>query len=93
MHDLSKCSQANKVLKENEAVLTKTIKDLKTQVHDYDVTVIRKEKDITFYLGQINEVKKKLASLQVDHETLNHKLNSYVSSSSIMNQIVCPQTR
>ncbi|KAD2805416.1 hypothetical protein E3N88_38793 [Mikania micrantha] len=88
MTDLDLCIEANKVLKSNEKDFQNKIDLLNRQLHEAEIAVLNKQDAITSYLNTINEIKKKLALVECDYETLGQKLKSYESSSYIIEHMI-----
>ncbi|KAD4586293.1 hypothetical protein E3N88_23894 [Mikania micrantha] len=88
MNDLDLCIEANKVLKSNEKDFQAKIDILNRQLHEAEIAVLNKQDAITSYLNSINEIKKKLAIVECDYETLGQKLKSYESSSYIIEHMI-----
>ncbi|KAL8200062.1 hypothetical protein R6Q57_011401 [Mikania cordata] len=86
--DLNQCIDANKVLKANEKDFQAKIELLNRQLHEVEIDVLNKQDAITSYLNTINEVKKKLAIVECDYETLGQKLKSYESASYIIEHMI-----
>ncbi|KAL8224023.1 hypothetical protein R6Q57_019498 [Mikania cordata] len=90
--DLSLCIDANKVLKSNEKDFQAKIELLNRQLHEAEIAVLNKQDAITSYLNTINEIKKKLAIVECDYETLAQKLKSYESSYYIIEHMISKGT-
>ncbi|KAL8257482.1 hypothetical protein R6Q59_029523 [Mikania micrantha] len=90
--DLNQCIEANKVLKSNEKDFQSKIELLNRQLHEAEIAVLNKQDAITSYLNTINEIKKKLAIVECDYETLGQKLKSYESSSYIIEHMISKGT-
>ncbi|KAL8226087.1 hypothetical protein R6Q57_018644 [Mikania cordata] len=90
--DLNQCIDANKVLKSNEKDFQSKIELLNRQLHEAEIVVLNKQDAITFYLNNINEMKKKLAIVECDYETLAQKLKSYESSSYVIEHMISKGT-
>ncbi|KAL8202095.1 hypothetical protein R6Q57_011242 [Mikania cordata] len=86
--DLNQCIDANKVLKANEKDFQAKIELLNKQFQEAEIAVLNKQDAITSYLNTINEVKKKLAIVECDYETLGQKLKSYESASYIIEHMI-----
>ncbi|KAL8223167.1 hypothetical protein R6Q57_020566 [Mikania cordata] len=86
--DLNQCLEANKVLKANEKDFQSKIDLLNRQLHVAEIAVLNKQDAITSFLNTINELKKKLATVECDYETLGQKLKSYESSSYIIEHMI-----
>ncbi|KAL8246428.1 hypothetical protein R6Q59_007644 [Mikania micrantha] len=90
--DLNQCIEANKVLKSNEKDFQAKIELLNRQLHEAEIAFLNKQDAITSYLNIINEIKKKLAIVECDYETLGQKLKSYESSSYIIVHMISKGT-
>ncbi|KAL8209521.1 hypothetical protein R6Q57_006253 [Mikania cordata] len=65
---------------------------LNRQLHEAEIVVLNKQDAINSYLNTINEIKKKLAMVECDYETLGQKLKSYKSSSYIIEHMISKGT-
>ncbi|KAL8200080.1 hypothetical protein R6Q57_011419 [Mikania cordata] len=90
--DLNQCIEANKVLKSKEKDFKVKIELLNRQLHEAEIAVLNKQDAITSYLNTINEIKKKLAIVECDYETLGKNLKSYESSSYIIEHMISKGT-
>ncbi|KAL8225916.1 hypothetical protein R6Q57_018473 [Mikania cordata] len=90
--DLNQCIDANKVLKSNEKDFQAKIELLNRQLYEAEIAVLNKQDAITSYLNTINEIKKNLAIVECDYETLAQKLQSYESSSYIIEHMISKGT-
>ncbi|KAD5318304.1 hypothetical protein E3N88_18250 [Mikania micrantha] len=90
--DLNQCIEANIVLKSNEKYFQAKIELLNRQLHEAEIAVLNKQDAITSYLNTINEIKKKLAIVKCDYETLGQNLKSYESSSYIIEHMISKGT-
>ncbi|KAL8265551.1 hypothetical protein R6Q59_023681 [Mikania micrantha] len=82
------CIEANTVLKSNEKDFQAKIELLNRQLHEAEIAVLNKQDAITSYHNTINEIKKKLAIVECDYETLGQKLKSYESASYIIEHMI-----
>ncbi|KAL8224089.1 hypothetical protein R6Q57_019564 [Mikania cordata] len=69
--DLNQCIEANKILKSNGKDFQAKIELLNRQLHEAEITVMNKQYAITYYINTVNEIKKKLAIVECDYETLS----------------------
>ncbi|KAD2392849.1 hypothetical protein E3N88_39826 [Mikania micrantha] len=90
--DLNQCIEVNKVLKSNEKDFQAKIELLNRQLHEAEIAFLNKQDAITSYLNTINEIKKKLAIVECDYETLGQKLKSYESASYIIEHMISKGT-
>ncbi|KAL8244029.1 hypothetical protein R6Q59_010287 [Mikania micrantha] len=86
--NLNQCIEAKKILKSNEKDFQAKIDLLNRQLHEAEIVVLNKQDAITSYLNTINEIKKKLAIVKCDNETLSQNFKSYESSSYIIEHMI-----
>ena len=89
--DLTRCTEANRVLKSNENDFKHKIKALTKDLSEIKKLVVNKQDTIYAYLDTIDQTKRLLATTQCDFETLKKNLESYSNSSYIIDHIVKSQ--
>ncbi|MFS7926503.1 hypothetical protein Hanom_Chr04g00297811 [Helianthus anomalus] len=86
--DLSKCTDANMVLKQHEKEFKTIIETLKKDVSELTKTVSRKKTAINNYINMLEETKKVLACAKCESDAIQLKLDSYSDSRYLLDHII-----
>ncbi|KAJ0931800.1 hypothetical protein HanPSC8_Chr04g0166121 [Helianthus annuus] len=86
--DLSKCTEANMFYENHEKEFKLVIEKLKKDKTELTEMVSRKQTDINLYITRLEIMKKEMACVKTESEAIQLKLDSYLSSSYVLDHII-----
>ncbi|KAJ0843694.1 hypothetical protein HanRHA438_Chr15g0694101 [Helianthus annuus] len=86
--DLSKCTEANMFRENYEKELKKIIETLKKDKTELTKMYSRKQTEINLYIDRLELMQKEMACVRTESEVIRLKLDSYLSSSYVLDHII-----
>ncbi|KAJ0956770.1 putative transcription factor interactor and regulator CCHC(Zn) family [Helianthus annuus] len=86
--DLSKCTEANMFYENHEKEFKSVIEKLKKDKTELTKMVSRKQTDINLYISRLEIMQKEMACVKTESEAIQLKLDSYLSSSYVLDHII-----
>ncbi|KAJ0535009.1 putative transcription factor interactor and regulator CCHC(Zn) family [Helianthus annuus] len=86
--DLSKCTEANMFYENHEKEFKSVIEKLKKDKTELTKMVSRKQTDINLYINRLEIMQKEMACVKTKSEAIQLKLDSYLSSSYVLDHII-----
>ncbi|KAJ0755592.1 hypothetical protein HanPI659440_Chr09g0359621 [Helianthus annuus] len=86
--DLSKCTEANMFYENHEKEFKSVIEKLKKDKTELTKKVSRKQTDINLYISRLEIMQKEMACVKTESEAIQLKLDSYLSSSYVLDHII-----
>ncbi|KAJ0887806.1 putative transcription factor interactor and regulator CCHC(Zn) family [Helianthus annuus] len=86
--DLSKCTEANIFYENHEKDFKSVIEKLKKDKTELTKMVSRKQTDINLYISRLEIMQKEMACVKTESEAIQLKLDSYLSSSYVLDHII-----
>ncbi|KAJ0873152.1 putative transcription factor interactor and regulator CCHC(Zn) family [Helianthus annuus] len=86
--DLSKCTEANMFYENHEKDFKSVIEKLKKDKTELTKMVSRKQTDINLYISRLEIMQKEMACVKTESEAIQLKLDSYLSSSYVLDHII-----
>ncbi|KAJ0495238.1 putative transcription factor interactor and regulator CCHC(Zn) family [Helianthus annuus] len=86
--DLSKCTEANMFYENHEKDFKSTIETLKKDKSELTKMVSRKQTDINLYISRLEDMQKEMACVKTESDAIQLKLDSYLSSSYVLDHII-----
>ncbi|MFS7993620.1 putative transcription factor interactor and regulator CCHC(Zn) family [Helianthus anomalus] len=86
--DLSKCTEANMFYENHEKEFKSVIEKLKKDKTELTKMVSRKQTDINLYITRLEVMQKEMACVKTESEAIQLKLDSYLSSSYVLDHII-----
>ncbi|KAJ0886707.1 putative transcription factor interactor and regulator CCHC(Zn) family [Helianthus annuus] len=86
--DLSKCTEANMFYENHEKEFKSVIENLKKDKTELTKMVSRKQTDINLYITRLEIMQKEMACVKTESEAIQLKLDSYLSSSYVLDHII-----
>ncbi|KAJ0905847.1 putative transcription factor interactor and regulator CCHC(Zn) family [Helianthus annuus] len=86
--DLSKCTEANMFYENHEKEFKSVIEKLKKDKTELTKMVSRKQTDINLYINRLEIMQKEIACVKTESEAIQLKLDSYLSSSYVLDHII-----
>ncbi|KAJ0900472.1 putative transcription factor interactor and regulator CCHC(Zn) family [Helianthus annuus] len=86
--DLSKCTEANMFYENHEKEFKSVIEKLKKDKTELTKMVSRKQTDINLYISRLETMQKEMACVKTESEAIQLKLDSYLSSSYVLDHII-----
>ncbi|KAJ0872193.1 putative transcription factor interactor and regulator CCHC(Zn) family [Helianthus annuus] len=86
--DLSKCTEANMFYENHEKEFKSVIEKLKKDKTELTKMVSRKQTDINLYITRLEIMQKEMACVKTESEAIQLKLDSYLSSSYVLDHII-----
>ncbi|KAJ0745419.1 putative transcription factor interactor and regulator CCHC(Zn) family [Helianthus annuus] len=86
--DLSKCTEANMFYENHEKEFKSVIENLKKDKTELTKMVSRKQTDINLYISRLETMQKEMACVKTESEAIQLKLDSYLSSSYVLDHII-----
>ncbi|MFS7984589.1 putative transcription factor interactor and regulator CCHC(Zn) family [Helianthus anomalus] len=86
--DLSKCTEANMFYENHEKEFKSVIKKLKKDKTELTKMVSRKQTDKNLYITRLEIMQKEMACVKTESEAIQLKLDSYLSSSYVLDHII-----
>ncbi|KAL9999586.1 putative transcription factor interactor and regulator CCHC(Zn) family [Helianthus debilis subsp. tardiflorus] len=86
--DLSKCTEANMFYENHEKEFKSTIETLKKGKSELTKRVSRKQTDINLYISRLEIMQKEMACVKTESDAIQLKLDSYLSSSYVLDHII-----
>ncbi|KAF5789308.1 hypothetical protein HanXRQr2_Chr09g0369661 [Helianthus annuus] len=86
--DLSKCTEANMFYENHEKEFKSVIENLKKDKTELTKMVSRKQTDINLYISRLEIMQKEMACVKTESEAIQLKLDSYLSSSYVLDHII-----
>ncbi|KAJ0453433.1 putative transcription factor interactor and regulator CCHC(Zn) family [Helianthus annuus] len=86
--DLSKCTEANMFYENHEKEFKSVIEKLKKDKTELTKMVSRKQTDINLYISRLEIMQKEMACVKTESEASQLKLDSYLSSSYVLDHII-----
>ncbi|KAJ0947848.1 putative transcription factor interactor and regulator CCHC(Zn) family [Helianthus annuus] len=86
--DLSKCTEANMFYENHEKEFKSVIEKLKKDKTELTKMVSRKQTDINLYISRLETMQKEMACVKTEREAIQLKLDSYLSSSYVLDHII-----
>ncbi|KAJ0836772.1 hypothetical protein HanRHA438_Chr16g0770771 [Helianthus annuus] len=86
--DLSKCTEANMFYENHENEFKSVIEKLKKDKTELTKMVSRKQTDINLYISRHEIMQKEMACVKTESEAFQLKLDSYLSSSYVLDHII-----
>ncbi|MFS8003647.1 putative transcription factor interactor and regulator CCHC(Zn) family [Helianthus anomalus] len=86
--DLSKCTEDNMFYENHEKDFKSVIEKLKKDKTELTKTVSRKQTDINLYISRLEIMQKEMACVKTKSEAIRLKLDSYLSSSYVLDHII-----
>ncbi|KAM0019516.1 putative transcription factor interactor and regulator CCHC(Zn) family [Helianthus debilis subsp. tardiflorus] len=91
--DLSKCTEANMFYENHEKDFKSTIETLKKDKSELTKMVSRKQTDINLYISRLEDMQKEMACVKTESDAIQLKLDSYLSSSYVLDHIIDVQKK
>ncbi|KAJ0483268.1 putative transcription factor interactor and regulator CCHC(Zn) family [Helianthus annuus] len=91
--DLSKCTEANMFYENHEKDFKSTIETLKKDKSELTKMVSRKQTDINLYISRLEIMQKEMACVKTESDAIQLKLDSYLSSSYVLDHIIDVQKK
>ncbi|KAJ0604247.1 putative transcription factor interactor and regulator CCHC(Zn) family [Helianthus annuus] len=91
--DLSKCTEANMFYENHEKEFKSVIEKLKKDKTELTKMVSRKQTDINLYITRLEIMQKEMACVKTESEAILLKLDSYLSSSYVLDHIIDVQKK
>ncbi|KAM0072105.1 putative transcription factor interactor and regulator CCHC(Zn) family [Helianthus debilis subsp. tardiflorus] len=86
--DLSKCTEANMFYENHEKEFKSVIETLKKDKTELTKMVSRKQTDINLYISRLEDMQKEMACVKTESDAIQLKLDSYLSSSYVLDHII-----
>ncbi|KAF5775980.1 putative transcription factor interactor and regulator CCHC(Zn) family [Helianthus annuus] len=86
--DFSKCTEANMFYENHEKEFKSVIEKLKKDKTELTKIVSRKQTDINLYITRLEIMQKEMACVKTESEAIQLKLDSYLSSSYVLDHII-----
>ncbi|KAJ0942046.1 putative transcription factor interactor and regulator CCHC(Zn) family [Helianthus annuus] len=86
--DLSKCTEANMFYENHEKEFKSVIEKLKKDKTELTKMVSKKQTDINLYISRLETMQKEMACVKTESEAIQLKLDSYLSSSYVLDHII-----
>ncbi|KAJ0786923.1 putative transcription factor interactor and regulator CCHC(Zn) family [Helianthus annuus] len=86
--DLSKCTEANMFYENHEKEFKSVIETLKKDKTELTKMVSRKQTDINLYISRLESMQKEMACVKTESDAIQLKLDSYLSSSYVLDHII-----
>ncbi|KAF5785694.1 putative transcription factor interactor and regulator CCHC(Zn) family [Helianthus annuus] len=86
--DLSKCTEANMFYENHEKEFKSMIETLKKDKTELTKMVSRKQTDINLYISRLEMMQKEMACVKTESDAIQLKLDSYLSSSYVLDHII-----
>ncbi|KAJ0796979.1 putative transcription factor interactor and regulator CCHC(Zn) family [Helianthus annuus] len=86
--DLSKCTEANMFYENHEKELKSMIETLKKDKTELTKMVSRKQTEINLYISRLETMQKEMVCVKTESEAIQLKLDSYLSSSYVLDHII-----
>ncbi|MFS7908922.1 putative transcription factor interactor and regulator CCHC(Zn) family [Helianthus anomalus] len=86
--DLSKCTEANMFYENHEKEFKSVIETLKKDKTELTKMVSRKQTDINLYISRLEIMQKEMACVKTESDAIQLKLDSYLSSSYVLDHII-----
>ncbi|KAF5775108.1 hypothetical protein HanXRQr2_Chr13g0608341 [Helianthus annuus] len=86
--DLSKCTEANMFYETHEKEFKSVIETLKKDKTELTKMVSRKQTDINLYISRLENMQKEMACVKTESDAIQLKLDSYLSSSYVLDHII-----
>ncbi|KAM0050260.1 putative transcription factor interactor and regulator CCHC(Zn) family [Helianthus debilis subsp. tardiflorus] len=91
--DLSKCTEANMFYENHEKEFKSVIETLKKDKTELTKMVSRKQTDINLYISRLEDMQKEMACVKTENDAIQLKLDSYLSSSYVLDHIIDVQKK
>ncbi|MFS7989259.1 putative transcription factor interactor and regulator CCHC(Zn) family [Helianthus anomalus] len=86
--DLSKCTEANMFYENHEKEFKSVMETLKKDKTELTKMVSRKQTDINLYISRLEIMEKEMACVKTESDAIQLKLDSYLSSSYVLDHII-----
>ncbi|KAM0065942.1 hypothetical protein Hdeb2414_s0002g00043181 [Helianthus debilis subsp. tardiflorus] len=86
--DLSKCKEANMFYENHEKEFKTMVETLRKDKTELTKMVSRKQTDINMYITRLEIMQKEMACVKTESEAIRLKLDSYLSSSYVLDHII-----